>query len=534
MLEKSTESQSERTTVSGTPIAPLYSPEDLKDFDYLRDLGAPGSPPYTRGIYPTMYHGKLWTIRQFSGFGTAEDTNQRFHYLRSQGQSGLSVAFHLPTLMGHDSDHPLSSGEVGKCGVAMDSLADMEALFRGIDVEKTTTSMTTNAPAAIVWAMFIVNAQKGGFDLSRISGTLQNDILKEYIAQKTWIFPPRPSMRLITDIFRYGAENVPKWNTISISGYHIREAGSTALQEIAFTLRDGIEYIEAALKTGMKVDQFAPRLSFFFNAHNDLFEEVAKYRAARKVWYRVMRERFKAQDPRSWILRFHTQTAGCALTAQQPYNNIVRTTIQALAGVLGGTQSLHTNSMDETYALPTESAVRIALRTQQVLAHETGIPEMIDPLAGSYYVERLTLDFEQGCWEYFEKIDAMGGMVAAIEQGYPQKEIQDASYQYQKAVEARKQIVVGVNAFASEDELPIETLSIDSGVAERQTARLREVRSSRNPSAVATSLQALQRAASGNDNLMPFLIQCVRDYATLGEICDVLRSIFGIYEEPLT
>ena len=521
------------TSLSGTPIQPLYSTEDLKGFEDQRDLGNPGSPPYTRGIYPEMYRGKLWTIRQFSGFGTAEDTNQRFHYLLSQGQSGLSVAFHLPTLMGHDSDHPLSLGEVGRCGVAMDSLADMETLFRGIDVEKTTTSMTINAPAAIIWAMFLVNAQKCGFDFRKISGTIQNDILKEYIAQKTWIFPPTPSMRLITDTIRFGAENVPRWNTISISGYHIREAGSTALQELAFTLRDGVEYVEAAIKTGLQVDQFAPRLSFFFNAHNDLFEEAAKYRAARKVWYQLMRKRFNAQDPRSWILRFHTQTAGCALTAQQPHNNIIRTTIQALAGVLGGTQSLHTNSMDETYALPTESAVTIAMRTQQVLAHESGIPKVIDPLAGSYFVEKLTLELEKGCWEYFDKIDAMGGMIAAIESGFPQKEIQEAAYQYQKAVENKEKIVIGVNAFVTEDANPIETLTIDSQVADRQVNRLREIRSSRSQARVHLNLRALRQAASGTENLMPHFIQCVREYATLGEICDVLRSVFGAYMEPV-
>jgi methylmalonyl-CoA mutase, N-terminal domain len=532
-LQRPPERQQVVTSLSGAPIQALYSEKDLAEFDYRRDLGNPGSPPYTRGIYPTMYRGKLWTIRQFSGFGTAEDTNQRFHYLLSQGQSGLSVAFHLPTLMGHDSDYPLSLGEVGKCGVAMDSLADMETLFHGIDVEKITTSMTINAPAAVIWAMYLVNAQKCGFDLSQISGTIQNDILKEYIAQKTWIFPPTPSMRLITDTFRFGAENVPKWNTISISGYHIREAGSTALQELAFTLRDGVEYVEAAIRTGMRVDHFAPRLSFFFNAHNDLFEEAAKFRAARKVWYQVMRKRFNAQDPRSWILRFHTQTAGCALTAQQPHNNIIRTTIQALAGVLGGTQSLHTNSMDETYALPTESAVTIALRTQQILAHESGIAHTVDPLAGSYFVEKRTLELETGCWEYFDKIDAMGGMVAAIENCFPQKEIQEAAYQYQKAVESREKIVVGVNAFVTQEETPIETLTIDSQVAERQINRLREIRLSRSQSRVHASLDDLRQAASGTENLMPHFLQCVREYATLGEMCDVLRSVFGTYVEPI-
>ena len=531
--QRTLERQREFTTLSGIPNHSLYSSTDLKEFDYQRDLGNPGSPPYTRGIYPAMYRGRLWTIRQFSGYGTAEDTNQRFHYLLSQGQAGLSVAFHLPTLMGRDSDHPLSLGEVGKCGVALDSLADMEALFRGINLEKTTTSMTINAPAAIVWAMYLVNAQKCGFNLKKISGTIQNDILKEYIAQKTWIFPPHPSMRLITDTFSFGAETVPKWNTISISGYHIREAGSTALQELAFTLRDGIEYVEAAIKAGMQVDQFAPRLSFFFNAHNDLFEEAAKYRAARNVWYRVMRERFKAQDARSWVLRFHTQTAGCSLTAQQPFNNIIRTAVQALAAVLGGTQSLHTNSMDETYALPTESAVKIALRTQQILAHESGVASTVDPLGGAFFVEKLTLDMEKGCWEYFKKIDEMGGMIAAIEDCFPQREIQEAAYQYQKAVERKEKIIIGVNEFVSEDESPIDVLYIDSQVAERQIARLREVRAGRNEVAVHSALENLRRAAAGTDNLMPHFIECVREYATLGEMCDILRSVFGSYVEPI-
>jgi methylmalonyl-CoA mutase N-terminal domain/subunit len=480
-----------------------------------------------------MYRGKLWTMRQFGGFGTPEDTNARFHYLLAQGQSGLSVAFHLPTLMGLDSDHPMSEGEVGRCGVAVDSLADMEVLFQGIDLEKTTTSMTINAPAAMVWAMYLVNAEKRGFDLAKVSGTIQNDILKEYIAQKTWIFPPEPSMRLITDTFRYGVERVPRWNTISISGYHIREAGSTAIQELAFTLRNGIEYTEAALRAGLEIDQFAPRLSFFFNAHNDLFEEVAKYRAARKVWCRVMQERFRAKDPRSWALRFHTQTAGCSLTAQQPYNNIVRTTIQALAAVLGGTQSLHTNSMDETYALPTEQAVPIALRTQQVLAAESGVANTVDPLAGSYYVETLTREMEEGCWEYFEKIDAMGGMVRAIEHCFPQREIQDAAYRYQRAVERKEKLIVGVNEFRVEEEPGIETLAIDSDVAAKQKIRLQEVRASRSAASVQKALGELRQAAAGTENLMPYFINCARQYATVGEMCDVLRSVFGTYTEPI-
>ena len=532
-LQRASERLPQFTSLSGTTVKRLYTPADVQELDFLQNIGYPGQPPYTRGIHPTMYRGKLWTVRQFSGFGTPEDTNARFHYLLAQGQSGLSVAFHLPTLMGLDSDHPLSEGEVGRCGVAVDSLADMEVLFRGIDLEKTTTSMTINAPAAVIWAMYLVNAEKRGHDLAKVSGTIQNDILKEYIAQKTWIFPPRPSMRLITDTFRYGVKSVPRWNTISISGYHIREAGSTAVQELAFTLRNGVEYVEAALEAGLEIDQFAPRLSFFFNAHNDLFEEVAKYRAARKIWCRVMQERFGAKDPRSWALRFHTQTAGCSLTAQQPYNNIVRTAIQALAAVLGGTQSLHTNSMDETYALPTEQAVAIALRTQQILAAESGVANTVDPLAGSYYVETLTREMEQGCWDYFEKIDAMGGMVRAIESCFPQREIQDAAYQYQRAVERKEKLIVGVNEFCTEDESGIETLAIDSDVAAKQKARLQEVRASRSASSVQQALEDLRRAAAGTDNLMPQFINCARQYATLGEMCDVLRSVFGTYTEPI-
>jgi methylmalonyl-CoA mutase N-terminal domain/subunit len=532
-LQRAPERLPQFTTLSGTTVKRLYTPADVQELDFLQNIGYPGQPPYTRGIHPTMYRGKLWTMRQFSGFGTPEDTNARFHYLLAQGQSGLSVAFHLPTLMGLDSDHPLSDGEVGRCGVAVDSLADMEVLFRGIDLEKTTTSMTINAPAAVIWAMYLVNAEKRGYDLANVSGTIQNDILKEYIAQKTWIFPPRPSMRLITDTFRYGVASVPRWNTISISGYHIREAGSTAVQELAFTLRNGVEYVEAALEAGLEIDQFAPRLSFFFNAHNDLFEEVAKYRAARKIWCRVMQERFGAKDPRSWALRFHAQTAGCSLTAQQPYNNIVRTAIQALAAVLGGTQSLHTNSMDETYALPTEQAVAIALRTQQILAGESGVANTVDPLAGSYYVETLTREMEQGCWDYFEKIDAIGGMVRAIESCFPQREIQDAAYQYQRAVERKEKLIVGVNEFCTEDESGIETLAIDSDVAAKQKARLQEVRASRSASSVQQALQDLRRAAAGADNLMPQFINCARQYATLGEMCDVLRSVFGTYTEPI-
>ena len=472
-------------------------------------------------------------MRQFSGFGTAADTNERFHYLLKNGQTGLSVAFHLPTLMGYDSDHPMSEGEVGKCGVAIDSLADMETLFKGLPLDQISTSMTTNAPATILWSMYLVVAEKQGIDWTKLRGTIQNDILKEYIAQKTYIFPPKPSMKLIVDTFEFGTRHVPQWNTISISGYHIREAGSTALQELAFTLYDGIEYVEWALRRGLDVDDFAPRLSFFFNAHNDLFEEIAKYRAARKVWYKVMTERFHCKNPKSAILRFHTQTAGCSLTAQQPYNNIVRVAIQAMAAVLGGTQSLHTNSLDETLALPTEHAARIALRTQQILAHETGVTNTADPLGGSYFVEKLTLDMEKGCWAYFDRLDAMGGMVAAIERGFPQREIQDASYEYQRAIERKEKIIVGVNEFVMENEPPIDILLIDESVSGRQIEQLQKLRETRDNARVRTTLKALREAAA-NDSLtmMPCILDCVRAYATLGEICDELRAVYGTYEEP--
>jgi len=521
------------TTISGTPVDEVYGPESLTDFYYARDLGDPGSPPYTRGIHPSMYRGKLWTMRQFSGFGTAEETNKRYRYLLDRGQTGLSVAFHLPTLMGFDSDHPMSEGEVGKCGVAIDSLADMEALLDGIPLDKISTSMTTNAPATILWSMYLAVAEKQGVPWSELRGTIQNDILKEYIAEKTYIFPPRPSMKLIVDTFEFGAREVPQWNVISISGYHIREAGSTALQELAFTLYDGIEYVEWARRGGLDVDSFAPRLSFFFNAHSDFFEEIAKYRAARKVWYQVMTERFQCKNPRSAILRFHTQTAGCSLTAQQPYNNVVRVALQGLSAVLGGTQSLHTNALDESLALPTENAVRIALRTQQILAHETGIIEEPDPFGGSYFLERLTLDLEKGCWEYFKRLDEMGGMVSAIEQGFPQREIQDAAYRYQKEVERKEKIIVGVNAFGVENETPIDVLHIDESVAAKQAAKTRSVRESRDNRRCTETLDILRQAStSGDVNLMPLILDSVRAYATLGEICDTLRSVFGTYEEP--
>jgi len=521
------------TTVSGRRIKELYTPADLPGFDFFRDLNFPGEYPFTRGIHPTMHRGRLWTMRQFSGFGTAEDTNKRYKYLLARGQTGLSVAFHLPTLMGVDSDHPLAKGEVGKCGVAIDSLADMEVLFKGLPLDKITTSMTINAPAAVLWAMYIAVAEKQGVSPRVISGTIQNDILKEYIAQKTFVFPPRPSMKLIVDTFEYGAKEVPRWNTISISGYHIREAGATAVQELAFTLRDGIEYVIWGLERGLLIDEFAPRLSYFFNSHNDFFEEIAKFRAARKIWAEVMRDRFGARDPRSWWLRFHTQTSGVSLMAQQPYNNVVRVAIQALAAVLGGTQSLHTNSLDETYALPSEDAVTIALRTQQMIAHESGAANTIDPLGGSYFIEALTRDMEKEAKSYIGKIDDMGGMVRAIELGFPQKEIADSAYWYQKAVDAKEKIVVGVNAFEMEHE-PIPLLEIDETAARQQLDRLRRVKKSRALTAVKTTLADLKKAAQDERNLMPYLLRCVKAYATLGEIMAALKDVYGEYEEPVT
>ena len=526
------ERQQKFSTLSDVPVDPLYTQDSLNNFSYQHDLGDPGEYPYTRGIHRTMYRGKLWTMRQFSGFGSPEDTNQRLHYLLEQGQTGLSIAFDLPTLMGYDSDHPLSAGEVGKCGVAVSSLADMETLLAGLPLERVTTSMTINSPAAIVWAMYLVAAEKNGADWKHISGTIQNDILKEYIAQKEYIFPPEPSMRLVVDSITFSAKETPRWNPISISGYHIREAGSTAVQELAFTLRDGIEYVEWVRRAGLDVDEFAPRLSFFFNSHNDLFEEIAKFRAARKVWATVMRQRFGAQNPRSWLCRFHTQTAGCSLTAQQPYNNVVRTAIQALAGVLGGSQSLHTNSLDEAWALPTEHAVTVALRTQQVIAHESGVANVADPLGGSYFVEKLTLDTERACYEYFDKIDAMGGMVAAIEKGFPQEEIHEAAYAYQRAVEQREKIMVGVNDFVSEEGRPVDILVIDEEIAKHQREKLAQLRKQRDGVRVKTLLDALGGAAGTDRNLMPYILECVRAYATLGEMCDVLRKVFGTYEEP--
>ncbi|HYL68536.1 MAG TPA: methylmalonyl-CoA mutase family protein [Candidatus Limnocylindria bacterium] len=529
-LQKTPDRDADFTTVSSYPIRRLYTEADLADWNPECNLGFPGQPPYTRGIHPSMYRGKLWTMRQFAGFGAAEDTNARFRYLLTQGQTGLSVAFDLPTLMGYDSDHALSEGEVGKCGVAISSLADMEVLFEKIPLADVTTSMTINSPAAIIWAMYLAVAEKQGADWKKISGTLQNDILKEYIAQKEYIYPPEPSMRLVIDSFEFSAKHTPKFNSISISGYHIREAGSTAIQELAFTLRDGIEYVDWGIRRGLDVDDFVPRLSFFFNAHSDFFEEIAKYRAARRIWYKVMRERFGAKNARSWALRFHTQTAGCSLTAQQPYNNVVRTALQALAAVMGGTQSLHTNSLDEAWALPTEFAATLALRTQQIIAHESGVTNTVDPLGGSYFVEALTDEVERGAWDYIEKIDALGGMVAAIERGYPQREIGEAAYRYQVAVDRKEKIVVGVNGYVAEEK-PLDILQIDETVAHRQAERLRKLRAERSNDEVQRRLSALRKAAAGTENLMPYIYEAVKAYATLGEICDSMRVVFGIYEE---
>jgi len=531
-FEKAPAWKSDFTTVSGAAVDPLAGPDTLAGFDPERDLGWPGEYPYTRGVQPTMYRGKLWTMRQFAGFGTAKQTNERFHYLLAHGQTGLSTAFHLPTLYGYDSDHEMARGEVGKCGVAIDSLRDMEVLFDGIDLGRVTTSMTINSTAPIALAMYLAVAEKHGTPWSRVGGTLQNDILKEYIAQKEYIFPPRPSMRLVTDQFAFCAKEVPRWNTISISGYHIREAGSTALQELAFTLRDGVEYVQYGIEAGLPVDEFAPRLSFFFNSHNDFFEEIAKFRAARRVWSRTMRERFGAKDPRSWMCRFHTQTAGCSLTAQQPYNNVVRTALQALAGVLGGTNSLHTNSLDETLALPTDFAVKLALRTQQVIAYESGVANTIDPLGGSYFVEEATTNMERGCFDYFRRIDALGGMVEAIEAGFPQREIMDAAYAYQRAVDAKQKIVVGVNEFIEENEQPIETLYIDDSVEDLQKQAVAELRRTRDGKTVSSALAALRQACADGRNVMPPLIDAVKTYATVGEISDVMREVFATYEEP--
>jgi methylmalonyl-CoA mutase N-terminal domain/subunit len=520
------------STVSDRPVQSLYTPLDIKDLDYSNDIGFPNQYPFTRGIQPTMYRGRLWTMRMFAGLGSAKDTNERFHLLVNEGQTGLSTAFDMPTLMGYDTDSPKSRGECGRCGVAIDTLKDMEILFDGLPIDKITTSMTINPPAAVMWAMYIAMAEKRGIPREIIGGTIQNDMLKEFIAQKTFMCPPKPSMRLITDTVEFGTKEVPRWNPISISGYHIREAGSTAVQELAFTLADGIAYVEAALERGLAVDSFAPRLSFFFNSHLDFFEEIAKYRAARRMWAKIMTERFKAKDQRSMWLRFHTQTAGCSLTAQQPYNNVIRTTLEALAAVLGGTQSLHTNSLDEVLALPTEEAATIALRTQQIIAEESGVTNTIDPLGGSFYVERLTRDMEEEAFEYIKKIDDMGGMVAAIERNYPQLEIADAAYKYQKQIDSKEKTVVGVNKYMTEEELPVEILQIEAELEEKQIQWTNQVKETRNNKKVKDALEKLGESAQGDDNLMYPIIDAVKAYATEQEICDVFREVFGVYRDP--
>ncbi len=532
-LAKNPERQAEFRTTSGEVINRLYTPADIADIDYEEEIGYPGQYPYTRGVQSTMYRGKYWTMRMYAGFATAEESNKRYKYLVEQGSGGLSVAFDLPTQIGYDSDHALSEGEVGKVGVAIDSLADMEILFDGIPLDKVSTSMTINAPASVLLAMYIAVAEKQGVSSDQLRGTIQNDILKEYIARGTYIFPTEPSMRLITDIFEYCSKSVPQWNTISISGYHIREAGSTAAQEVGFTLADGIAYVEAAIKAGLDVDSFAPRLSFFFNAHNDLLEEVAKYRAARKLWAKIMKDRFGAKNPKSMALKFHTQTGGSTLTAQQPENNIVRVAIQTLAAVLGGTQSLHTNSKDEALALPTEDSVRVALRTQQIVAHESGITNTVDPLAGSYYIEALTSQIEEQAMGYINKIDELGGATRAIDLGYIQKEISDASYSYQKDVETGKQVVVGMNKYQIEEEAPKGLLRVDPSVGESQKQKLVELKAKRDGEAVEKALVSLKTACEGTDNVMPLILDAVKTYATLGEICGVMREVFGEYQQSV-
>jgi len=521
----------EFATSSGIPISRVYTPIDLTDFNYMHDSGFPSEYPLTRGVYPTMYRARLWTMRQYAGFGTAEQTNRRFKYLLSQGQKGLSVAFDFPTQVGYDCDHPLSRGEVGRAGVSVSTLRDMETLFDGIPLDKITTSMTINAPTNVLLAMYIAVGQKEGLAESMLGGTVQNDILKEYAARGMYIFPPEPSMRLVTDIFEYCSQNMPEWNTISISGYHIREAGATAVQEIAFTFADAIAYVQAAVDRGLDLDKFAGRLSFFFAAHNDFFEEIAKFRAARRLWAWIMRERFGAKNLSSWMLRFHTQTSGVSLTAQQPHNNIVRVALQALSAVLGGTQSLHTNSFDEAYALPSDEAVLVALRTQQLIAYESGVVDSVDPLAGSYYVEYLTKEIEKRAEKYIEQIDAMGGAVAAIEKGFVQREITDSAYRHQKEVEAKKRVVVGVNEFRTEEEVPIKILQIDPESEKELVQRLRKIKRERNQAKVNEALAKLHRAADDDKaNLMPFVLQAVKEYATLGEVCGTLREVFGEYK----
>ena len=520
-------------TVSGEEVDELYTPENLNGFRYDEKIGFPGQYPYTRGVHHTMYRGRLWTMRQFSGMGTPKQTNQRYHYLLKHGQTGLSVAFDLPTLMGFDSDHARSLGEVGKCGVAIDSLADMEILFDGINLGEVSTSMTINAPASVLLANYLAVAEKQGVPFEKLRGTLQNDILKEYIAQKEWIYPPEPSIRLITDLMAFCTDHVPQWNTISISGYHIREAGSTAAQELAFTLSDGFTYIEAAIKDGQDVDKFTPRLSFFFNAHQDFFEEIAKYRAARRIFARRMKEKYKAKNPRSWLLRFHTQTAGCSLTAQQPENNIIRTAFEAMSGVLGGTQSLHTNSMDETLALPSEKAVLIALRTQQILAHETGVANTIDPLAGSYFVESLTDKMEADAEAYLDEIEKRGGVLKCIEEGFQQREIAKAAYRYQKEIEKKERIIVGINEYVMDDEeIEIPILIIDEEVEREQTAFVKKIRAERDNDKVKRTLDDLTACARGDGNTLKAILDCVRVYATEGEISEAMKTVFGEYIEP--
>ena len=532
-LSRFPERKEQFITTSSEPIKRLYTPLDVADMDYSQDLGMPGEYPYTRGVHATMYRGRPWTTRMFAGFGTAEETNARYKYLLEQGNMGLSVAFDLATLMGYDTDAPEALGEFGHCGVAISSLADMEILFDGIPLDKVSTSMTINSPAPMIWAMYIVAAEKQGVPMAKLRGTLQNDILKEYIAQKEYIFPPEPSMRLVTDTIEFGTKNMPEWNTVSISGYHIREAGSTAAQELAFTLGDGLEYVRWALERGLDIDDFAPRLSLFFNCHNDFFEEIAKFRAARRIWAREMRETFGAKNPRSWLCRFHTQTAGVSLTAQQPENNIVRVAIQALAAVLGGTQSLHTNSMDEALALPSEEAVTIAMRTQQIIAEESGVANTIDPLAGSFFVEHETNKIEAQVYEYWQQVEELGGVLPAIDQGFYQREISNAAYQYQREIDANERTIVGVNGFAdTSEELRIPILQMDPQGYERQLARIQRVKAERDSEKVGAALQALREAAQGTANTMPFIINAVREYATLGEITDVFREVFGKYEEP--
>ena len=531
-LEKLPE-KGESSTSSNIPINRIYTPLDIADFEYSRDLGFPGEYPLTRGVYPTMYRARLWTMRQYAGFGTAEQTNQRFKYLLEHGQTGLSVAFDFPTQVGYDCDHPMAAGEVGKVGVSTSTLRDMEILFDGIPLDKVTTSMTINAPTNILLAMYVAVGQKQGLEQPQLGGTVQNDILKEYVARGMYIFPPKPSMRLVTDIFEYCSQHMPQWNTISISGYHIREAGATAVQEIAFTFANAIAYVQAAIERGLDLDKFAGRLSFFFAAHNNFFEEIAKFRAARRLWAKIMRERFGAKNPASCMLRFHTQTSGVMLTAQQPYNNIIRTALQALAAVLGGTQSLHTNSFDEAYALPSEQAVTIALRTQQIIAYESGVVDSVDPLAGSYYVEYLTNQIEDRAASYIEQIDAMGGAVAAIEKGFMQREIVESAYRFQKEVEAKKRIVVGMNEFVTEKEVPMKILQIDPEIEKKLVERLKQVKMQRNQVKVGEVLNKLRRAAEQEGvNLMPFILQAVKEYTTLGEICDTLREVFGGYKPP--